>query len=145
MEIVERVLEAPAIDAELTLIFDARQRSRQRVRLDDGSEAMLWLPRGTILRDGDLLRAVDGCIVQVHAASEAVTTAATQDHLLLTRAAYHLGNRHVALQLGAGWLRYRCDHVLDDMASRIGLQLIYEDAPFEPEVGAYSGHEAHGH
>lgn len=154
LEIRERLATTPEADAvpaalTLTLTFDARQRSRQRVRLDDGSERALFLPRGTVLRDGDRLRDETGQLIRVQAASEAVSTARSQDPRLLARACYHLGNRHVLLQIGADWLRYRQDHVLDGMVAALGLPVICERAPFEPESGAYfaSGHDqpAHGH
>ena len=82
------------------------------------------------------------------AAPERVTTARAEDARLLARAAYHLGNRHVALQIDGLWLRYSHDHVLDDMVLGLGLQLTVEELPFEPEAGAYHSHEAgqsHGH
>ena len=64
----------------------------------------------------------------------------------LARAAYHLGNRHVALQVGSGWLRYLHDHVLDDMVRGLGFEVVVEEAPFEPEAGAYGGHgHSHSH
>ncbi len=130
--------------ATLTLPFAARQRSRQRVRLDDGREAALLLPRGTVLRDGDLLGGQQAPPVQVRAADEAVSTARAGSPVLLARGAYHLGNRHVALQVGDGWLRYGHDHVLDGMLVGLGLTVCCEQAPFEPEAGAYgAGHPAH--
>ena len=130
----------------LTLAFDARQRSRQRVRLDDGQEYALLLPRGTVLQHGDRLRDVHGRIVRVCAAAEAVSTVHANDPLQLARACYHLGNRHVPLQITAHWLRYRHDHVLDDLVARLGLTVTREQARFEPESGAYdngSGHAPH--
>jgi urease accessory protein len=75
------------------------------------------------------------------AAPEQVSVARTDDALLLARACYHLGNRHVALQITPGELRYLADHVLDDMVRGLGLAVTQESAPFEPEAGAYS----HGH
>jgi urease accessory protein len=132
--------------ATLTLPFDLRQRSRMRTRLDSGEDAGLLLPRGTVLRDGDLLRTDNGLVVRVVAAAEDVSTAASADPTRLARAAYHLGNRHIPLQIGAGWLRYRYDHVLDAMMAELGLRVIREQAPFEPEAGAYAqGHTHHGH
>ena len=128
----------------LTLPFAARQRSRQRVRLDDGREAALMLPRGTVLRDGDLLAGEQAPPVQVRAAAETISTARAASPVLLARGAYHLGNRHVALQVGEGWLRYGHDHVLDEMLVGLGLAVICEQAPFEPEAGAYgAGQHAH--
>ncbi|MCP5149515.1 MAG: urease accessory protein UreE [Ectothiorhodospiraceae bacterium] len=133
-----------AADETLTLPFEQRQRSRARVRLDGGREVGLFLPRGTVLRSGDRLRLSDGRVVEVRAAPESVSTALAADPILLARAAYHLGNRHVALQVGAGWVRYLHDHVLDDMVRALGLDVRAERAPFEPESGAYGGH-GHDH
>ena len=80
----------------------------------------------------------------VRAAQETVSTVYVTDALLLARAAYHLGNRHVLLQITADWLRYQHDHVLDDMIHQMGLDVVCEQAPFEPEAGAYSS-GGHGH
>ena len=132
-------------DTTLTLPFEARQKSRLRARLDNGEEAALFLERGQILRHGDRLQGQDGLVVEVHAAPEAVSTAQCVDGTLLARACYHLGNRHVALQVGPGWVRYRHDHVLDDMLRQLGLEVQYELAPFEPEAGAYTAGHGHGH
>ena len=144
LQITERLREPADAQATLTLPFEQRQKSRLRIRLDSGQDAGLFLPRGTVLRHGDRLRATSGLVVEVRAAPEAVSTARADDALLLARAAYHLGNRHVALQLGPGWLRYPHDHVLDNMARELGLTVNREQAPFEPEAGAYGGgHHRH--
>ena len=144
LQITERLREPVDAQATLTLPFEQRQKSRLRIRLDNGQDAGLFLPRGTVLRHGDRLRATSGLVVEVRAAPEAVSTARADDALLLARAAYHLGNRHVALQLGPGWLRYPHDHVLDNMARELGLTVNREQAPFEPEAGAYGGgHHRH--
>jgi urease accessory protein len=139
-----------AATARLALTFEDRRRSRLLVRLNDGTEAALMLPRGTVLRDGDRLRgAVAGAeqgvetVVEVRAAHETLSLARTSDPHLLTRAAYHLGNRHVPLQIGAGWIAYQHDHVLDDLVKQLGLNLTVGSQPFEPEAGGY-GH-GHGH
>ena len=145
LRIVERLNENLPARAMLTLPFDLRQKSRLRARLDSGEDVGLFLPRGTVLRHGDRLRATDGRVIEVRAAPETVSTARATDPLLLARAAYHLGNRHVALQLGPGWLRYLHDHVLDGMVRELGLTVIGERAPFEPEAGAYGGGHHHGH
>lgn len=149
LRILSRCASTRPADATLTLSFDDRQRSRLRTRLDNGAEAGLFLDRGHVLRDGDRLATGSGLIIEVRAAPEPVSTVHCADALQLARAAYHLGNRHVALQIGtndmgAGWVRYRQDHVLDDMVRGLGMQVIAEDAPFEPEGGAYGGH-AHAH
>ena len=125
--------------ATLTLPFELRQKSRLRATLDNGAEAGLFLERGTLLRHGDLLRADSGEIIEVRAAPEELSTARTTDPLLLARACYHLGNRHVPLQIGAGWLHYLHDHVFDDMLLSMGLNVTFQRAPFEPEAGAYAG------
>ncbi len=144
-------LHSPALrtSAQLVLPFELRQRSRLRARLTSGEEVGLFLERGMVLRGGDLLRAEDGTIVEVVAALETVSTVRESDATRLARAGYHLGNRHVPVQIGAGWLRYGHDHVLDDMVRGLGLTVIVEQAPFEPEAGAYAhSHEIrheHGH
>jgi len=137
LHIIERIAETAKAAALLTLPFEQRQKSRQRVRLDDGREAEILLPRGTMLRHGDHLRTREGVLIRVVAAPETVSTAFSADAGLLLRAAYHLGNRHVPVQIGAGWLRYLGDHVLDDMLRQLGLDVVVEAAPFQPEGGAY--------
>jgi urease accessory protein len=131
----------------LTLSFEDRRRSRQLVRLGDGREAALMLPRGTVLRDGDRLRDESrSVVVVVRAAAEELSFASTADVHLLTRAAYHLGNRHIPVQVGAGWLAYQHDHVLDALARDLGLDVTTRSESFEPEAGGYKhAGSAHGH
>ena len=138
------------IDGRLTLPIEQRVRSRLRARLDDGRDVGLFLPRGTLLRGGDRLGSDDGLIIELIAAAETVSTIHCDDPTLLARAAYHLGNRHIPLQVEKGWLRYQHDHVLDDMLLQMGLALVVEQAPFEPEAGAYQQaaeghHHSHNH
>lgn len=140
IELTERLQGSGATDDTVTLPYELRQKSRQRLRLDSGREAALMLAPGSVLDHGDCLRAVDGTSVRVSAAEEAVSNAATDDPLCLARACYHLGNRHVALQVGAGWVRYQPDHVLDEMVRGLGLTVSRQSARFEPERGAYGGH-----
>jgi len=142
--LTRRIISAARIDVEAALTLEQRLRSRLRIRLDDGREAGIMLARGETLKDGDLLASLDGLVVRVRAAPEAVSTATSDDALLLARICYHLGNRHVPLQIERGRLRWRHDHVLDDLVRRLGLPVAVERAPFEPEPGAYGGH-AHGH
>jgi urease accessory protein len=134
---------APTTTATLTL--DDRRRSRLRFLLDDGREAALFLPRGSALRDGDRLRAAGGEIVLVRAAPESLSVARAGDPHLLLRGAYHLGNRHVPVQIGDGWLAYEHDHVLDDMVRGLGLAVEARRAPFEPEAGAFRHEGGHSH
>ena len=124
----------------LTLPFDLRQKSRMKVRLDDGQDASLILPRGSVLRDGNLLRAESGLVVRIIAAEEEVSTVCSEVKILLMLACYHLGNRHVPLQIAENFVRYQKDHVLDDMIKGLGLIAKHEHAMFEPESGAYAHH-----
>lgn len=128
----------------LVLPFDLRQKSRLRTNLASGVEVGVLLPNGEILRGGDLLVATDGRVIEVVAQVEKVMQADCESALDLARAAYHLGNRHVALQIGDGWLRIANDHVLRQMLEGLGLVVNALDAPFEPEPGAYGAHSG-GH
>ena len=145
LRISQRLTEPRSAELHLVLPFEQRSRSRFRALLDSGEEVGVLLPRGQILRGGDLLLTDDGRVVEVGAAPEWVSTLRADDARLLARVAYHLGNRHVALQIGAGWLRYSHDHVLDELAQGLGAQLTVEEAPFEPEAGAYHAASGHSH
>ncbi|GLH32101.1 MULTISPECIES: urease accessory protein UreE [Pseudomonas] len=142
-----RIDASDTITGTVTLDVDSRIKSRLRVTLDDGREAGLMLERGHLLRGGELLADAAGSqVVRVLAAPEAVSTVRCSDPHLLARAAYHLGNRHVPLQIEPGLLRYQHDHVLDDMLRGLGLTVEAEQAPFEPEAGAYqSAPHSHSH
>jgi urease accessory protein len=133
--------DAPTL--KLVMPFEQRQKARQRARITAGFEVGIQLPRGTVLRGGDQLRAADGTLLDIVAAREPVSTVWSRDLRRLAQVAYHLGNRHVALEIGTGWVRYLADHVLDAMVEQLGLAVIHHDEPFEPEAGAY-GHEHDG-
>ena len=146
LEITERIEGyTGTYSTSLTLPFDQRQKSRLRVTLDNGSEASLILDRGVVLRHGDLLRATSGEIIEVRAALETVSMVRGSNSHLLSRACYHLGNRHVPLQIGDGSLCYLKDHVLDDMVRSLGLVVEHQEASFEPESGAYQNNGKHQH
>ena len=144
LKVYERLDKPQNTELVLTLPYELRQKSRLKAVLNNGVEIALILPRGHLLRGGDCLRAEDGSILRIEAASEDVSTVHDTDPKMLARVSYHLGNRHVFLQIGEGWVRYQHDHVLDDMVRGLGLKVIVESAPFEPEGGAYGGH-AHSH
>jgi len=127
-------------DAELLLPFELRQRSRLRTTLVSGEELGLFLERGEVLRDGDFLLAEDGRTVRVIAKPERVLDIACADAEALARVAYHLGNRHVPVQVGARWLRIADDHVLRQMVEGLGATVLAREVPFEPEAGAYAAH-----
>jgi urease accessory protein len=129
----------------LTLPYDARCKSRFAATLDTGEEVGVVLPRGTVLRDGDILVADDGGLVRVIAAAESVLRVSASDRLTLTRAAYHLGNRHTPVEVGADELKLEADPVLEDMLKRLGAQVERVQLPFQPESGAYGGGHRHGH
>lgn len=143
LEFVEKLSGPGETDEVVALPFELRQRSRQRVVLASGRDAGIVLNPGTTMANGDRLRSADGITVLVTAAAESVSTATTPDALLLARASYHLGNRHVKLQVGDGWVRYQPDHVLDEMLRRLGLNVVHEQALFDPERGAYHGRKTH--
>ena len=125
--------------------FDERKKSRLKTAAENGEPLGFMLPRGHILRDGTRLLDESGRVIEVKAADETVSTVSSDSAHLVMRAAYHLGNRHVPLQIGYGWLRYQHDHVLDAMVIGLGLTVTVEDAPFEPEDGAYAGGHSHSH
>lgn len=158
LRLTERLgpIAAEQADDTLTLPFELRTRGRLKAASDAGRELGLFLDRGPVLRDGEGLGGEGGEVVRVRAATEPVVTARIQAGLPLARLAYHLGNRHVQLALGEddhasddrrGYVRFPPDHVLEELAERLGATLEHHQAPFDPEPGAYqqlSGH-SHGH
>ncbi|MCF6691124.1 urease accessory protein UreE [Raoultella terrigena] len=143
--LTQRVDAPVQATASVTLPIDVRVKSRIKVTLNDGREAGLLLPRGLLLRGGDVLSNEEGSeFVAVVAADEGVSVVRCEDPFTLAVACYHLGNRHVPLQIMPGELRYHHDHVLDDMLRQFGLQVSFAQLPFEPEAGAYAS-ESHGH
>jgi urease accessory protein len=127
----------------LHLPFDLRQKSRLRAKLESGEDIAIALPRGQVLRGGDLLRADDGRVIEVVAESERVMNAECASAESLARIAYHLGNRHVAVQLVSGAVRFAADAVLCKMVEGLGARVTELDVPFEPEAGAYAPHHRH--
>ena len=147
---------APALlkrAATAVLDWDTRQKSRFDTEDSQGRTLGIFLPRGTAVRGGDVLVAEDGSLVKVIATPQPVLVVRTcPDHgtpLDLLRAAYHLGNRHVQLEVQPDHLHLEPDHVLADMLRQMHLIVTEELAPFEPEGGAYSagghGHAHHDH
>ncbi|MEZ5664706.1 MAG: urease accessory protein UreE [Burkholderiaceae bacterium] len=139
--------------ATLTLDWDIRQKSRFDAEASDGRRVGAFLPRGTVVRGGDVLVTQDGSLLRVVAAPQTVLkiTACTDHHhghehdpaFDLMRAAYHLGNRHVPIELQPDHIKIEPDHVLADMLRAMHLNVAEVREPFEPEGGAY-GH-GHGH
>ena len=131
------------VKGQLRLPFDSRQKSPLKTRLVSGEEVALALPRGEILRDGDLVTASDGRVFEVLAEPERLLHIESGD---LAKVAYHLGSRHVPVQVGKDFLRIAEDHALEEMVKKLGAKVSEVEAPFEPEVDAYSGgHHHHEH
>ena len=137
------------VHGRLELPFESRQKSRLRTRLASGEEVGLVLPRGEILRGGDLVTASDGRVIAVVAQPEKLLHVESDSAQHLAKAAYHLGNRHVPVEVGEGCLRIAEDRVLEEMLRKLGMRLSRIEAPFEPEAGAYAGahhqHDEMGH
>jgi urease accessory protein len=127
----------------LTLCLTAEERTRTRHRFlhEDATPIFLRLPRGTTLQDGDILTSADGTtLVKITAKPETVITITSDRAIDLLRAAYHLGNRHVSLEITPTYIRLTPDPVLEEMLAHLGLHFVTEIAPFLPESGAYSHH-----
>ncbi len=137
--------------ATVELDWDVRQKSRFDATDSLGRQLGVFLPRGTLVRGGDVLVTEDGSLVKVVAAPQPVLVITPcAEHgtpFDLTRAAYHLGNRHVPIELKPDHLKIEPDHVLADMLRAMHLTVVAQDAAFEPEGGAYAagGHSHGGH
>lgn len=124
--------------ATLLLTASDRAKSRHRFTADDGTPVYLNLPRGTVLREGDRLGGEDETVICIVAKPEPVVVVKAQSSFDLLRAAYHLGNRHVSLELAPDHLTLEPDPVLEAMLHQLGgLELTPDNLPFEPEAGAY--------
>jgi urease accessory protein len=132
-----------ALYGRLRLPFDQRQKSRQRATLESGEEVIIVLARGEVMRGGDLVVASGGRVIEVVAEREQVMQVECDSAQALARVAYHLGNRHVPVQVGDGWLRFAADAVLEKMVAGLGGKVATLDAVFEPEGGAYAPHRRH--
>lgn len=134
--------------ATIELDWDVRQKSRFDATDSQGRQIGVFLPRGTAVRGGDVLVAEDGSLVRVIAAPQPVLRithcTAHGTPFDLTRAAYHLGNRHVPIELKPDHLKIEPDHVLADMLRSMHLIVVAVEEAFEPEGGAYGSHE-HSH
>lgn len=143
---------APALlrrAATVELDWDVRQKSRFETTDSTGRKLGVFLPRGTVVRGGDVLVAEDGSLVRVLAAPQPVLVIThCKEHgspFDLMRAAYHLGNRHVAIELRPDHLKIEPDHVLAGMLRSMHLTVREASEAFEPEGGAYGAHGGHGH
>ena len=134
------------VKGRLQLPFESRRKSRLKTKLVSGEEVALVLPRGEILRGGDLVTASDGRVIEVVAEPEKLLHIESD---ALAKVAYHLGDRHVPVQMGQGFLRIVADHALEEMVKKLGAKVSAVEAPFEPEAGADAGghreHDETGH
>jgi urease accessory protein len=129
----------------LVLTFEQRQKSRLRVRAESGEEVALILERGRLRRGGERVAAADGRVFEIVSAPEKLLHIECD---AIAKVAYHLGNRHIPVQVGEGFLRIAEDHVLEEMVTGLGAKVTRVEAPFEPEAGAYGGghrHDEMGH
>lgn len=131
--------------ASVTLDYDRRRRRRIALTADDGTQFLLDLGEARHLRDGDGLGVENTGVIAVRAAPEPLLELRCADAAALVRLAWHLGNRHVPAALLPGAIRIREDHVLADLARRLGAEVVAVAAPFDPESGAYAGGTAHAH
>lgn len=135
--------------ATVQLDWDVRQKSRFETSHSQGQTVGVFLPRGTVIRGGDVLVGEDGSLLRVLAAPQAVLRVTHHpvqgSSFDLMRAAYHLGNRHVPIELQASHLKIEPDHVLADMLRAMGLDVQAVSEAFEPESGAYGEHGGHAH
>lgn len=153
MRIVKKHLSSTTLakallrNAPTTMLrFDQRRRSRQRIELDSGESVALVLNQGTVLRHGDILVADDGKLIVVESATETVLRVTSRHPWQLTRAAYHLGNRHTVVEVGTDYLQLEPDPVLVDMLRQLGgVEVATVQSRFEPDAGAYGKGHKHGH
>jgi len=136
----------------VSLDWDTRQKSRFEALDSAGRRLAVFLPRGRVVRGGDVLVGEDGSLIRVEAQAQpilVVTARASGDpasaSLALAKAAYHLGNRHVPLEVRADRVVLEPDHVLAELLARLGLDVVATSGPFEPEPGAYDAADARGH
>lgn len=146
-EVYERLGSDHEVTEFETVVLSHEQRDKGRLRTVsvNGHEVRIFLERGKPLDVGEFLRSQCGQLLMVRGAVEDVVTASCDNWQQFSRACYHLGNRHVKVQLGERWLRILPDHVLEEMLTGLGLQLRYEKQVFVPESGAYGHIHNHGH
>lgn len=135
----------PTPAPEFTVILDYEQRTKGRLKAKTttGEELGLFLERGKVLRDGDILESSSGELIKVCAAEEELVLATCEDWLTFSRCCYHLGNRHVPIQVDALSLKMRPDYILEEMLVTLGMVTQKTFSSFDPEQGAYSGGHHH--
>lgn len=132
------------ITDSITLDQDTRKKARIKGITDNGLAIGIFMERGHPLLVGEILKTACGLLIEVKGQAEPVATAIATDWLTFCKVCYHLGNRHTSLQIGELWVRFKPDHVLEELAEKYGLTINHTPAVFEPENGAY-GAGSHGH
>ncbi len=135
-----------AIDDAITLDHDTRKKARIKGVTDKGIAIGIFMERGHPLLIGEILKTQCGLFIEIKGQAEEVTTAVATEWLTFAKVCYHLGNRHTSMQIGELWLRFKPDHVLEELAQNYGLTINHTPAVFSPENGAYAkdGH-SHSH
>ncbi|GAB7081836.1 urease accessory protein UreE [Megalodesulfovibrio paquesii] len=146
LRLVELLRPDPAVAVQdtLTLPFDQRVRSRFKTVSDGGRALGLFLERGHVLQEGELLRAESGELLRVHCALEDLISAECEDWDCFAKACFHLGNRHVVAEIGERRIRFQPDHVVEVLVCHLGLRAVAVRAAFNPEPGAYFSGFGHG-
>ena len=145
LEVFERLNHThDTISDSITLDQDTRKKSRIKSTTDKGAEIGIFVERGHPLMVGEILKTECGLLIEVKGQAEEVSTAVASDWLSFSKVCYHLGNRHTSLQIGELWVRFKPDHVLEELAENYGLSINKTPAVFEPENGAY-GARSHSH
>ena len=146
VEVYERLNHTHTpVDDYLILDHDIREKGRFKTISKKGTEVRVFLERGKTLGIGEYLKTECGKVIEVTGAEEDVTKASCADWEVFSKACYHLGNRHVKIQVGERWLRIKPDYVLEEMLNLLGLSVESETAVFLPESGAYSKGYSHHH
>lgn len=128
----------------ITLDQDTRKKARIKGKTDGGLDIGIFMERGHPLLVGEVLKTECGLFIEIKGLAELVSTAIATDWLTFCKVCYHLGNRHTSLQIGELWVRFKPDHVLEELAQKYGLTIDNTPTIFEPENGAY-GASGHGH
>ena len=134
------------ISDSITLDHDTRKKARIKSCTDNGADIGIFVERGHPLLVGEILKTECGLLIEVKGKAEEVSTAVANNWLAFSKVCYHLGNRHNSLQIGELWVRFKPDHVLEELAENYGLSINKTPAIFEPESGAYGARSnGHGH
>ncbi|MAY91001.1 MAG: urease accessory protein UreE [Rickettsiales bacterium] len=143
--ILRKLSKGLASSDSVTLNYDNRYRRRIAMKTDGGKDFLLDLAKTTELRSGDLIELEDGRFIEVKAASEKLMKATSDEPLLILKAAWHIGNRHLSCEIQMDNLILRFDHVILQMLENLGLTLEVINQPFNPEGGAYGDTRTTGH